>query len=484
MTQQRGVVIEELAEFAPPWQLRRAFDGGPMVVLENPGEPSELGRHAFLCGDPFVQFESKRGRVAVGPPGQVRPIAGDPLEVLARLLATHRPEERAWRPGLPPFLGGAVGYLGYELLYAIEPGVPDLGEDDIPVPDAMLLFCTSTIASDLLARRTWLITQAFAATRPAAEAEAARAMASLARRIRERPSGSGASDESQVPAASFEPRVSREAYMATVRQAREHILAGDLFEVCTAQRFRARWSGDDQALYAALRAVNPAPFAAYLRLPGLSVLSASPERFLRLDRGGRAETRPVKGTRPRGGTPEEDARLRRELETSPKDRAENAIIIDVSRNDLGRVCEFGTVEVPEEMVVERHPFTFQMVSTVVGQLRRELGPVDLLRAAFPAGSMTGAPKIEAMKVIDSLEPVKRGVFAGSIGYLDFEGAMDLNVVIRTLVRRGDALTFHVGGAVVADSEPAAEYQETLDKAQGLIRAFELTARRPGRPPRD
>jgi aminodeoxychorismate synthase component I len=361
--------------------------------------------------------------------------------------------------------------------------VPDLGEDDIPVPDAMLLFCTSTIASDLLARRTWLITQAFAATRPAAEAEAARAMASLARRIRERPSGSGASDESQVPAASFEPRVSREVYMETVRQAREHILAGDLFEVCTAQRFAARWSGDDQELYAALRAVNPAPFAAYLRLPGLSVLSASPERFLRLDRSGRAETRPVKGTRPRGGNPEEDARIRRELETSPKDRAENAIIVDVSRNDLGRVCEFGTVRVPEERVVERHPFTFQMVSTVVGQLRRELGAVDLIRAAFPAGSMTGAPKIEAMKVIDSLEPVKRGVFSGSIGYLDFEGAMDLSVVIRTLVRRGDALSFHVGGAVVADSEPAAEYQETLDKARGLLRAFELTARGPGRPPR-
>lgn len=245
-----------------------------------------------------------------------------------------------------------------------------------------------------------------------------------------------------------------------------------MFEVCTSQRFEGEYPGSGERLYAALRALNPAPFAAWLRTGSFEVACSSPERFVRLDRTGRVETRPIKGTRPRGASPGEDDRLRAELAQSEKDRAENLMIVDLSRNDLGRVCEFGSVQVPGLCEVEPHPFTFQLVSTVVGQLRAGLGPVDVVRAAFPGGSMTGAPKVEAMKQIAALEPTPRGVFAGSIGYIDFDGAMDLNIVIRTLVKRGDRVGFSVGGAVVADSEPHEEYQETLDKAHALVAAVE------------
>jgi para-aminobenzoate synthetase component 1 len=382
---------------------------------------------------------------------------------------------------MPPFLGGAVGYLGYELLSAVEPSVQLRAADELGVPEASLLFCGSVVAADLRERRTWRVGQAFDEDRERAWARAGALVASLRGRMEGGSAGpfpqglarpAGRLDEAGVRAAGFVPRVSRAAYEETVRRAREEIVAGTLFEVCTSQRFDGEYAGSGERLYAALRAMNPAPFGAWLRMPGLEVACSSPERFVKLDRAGRVETRPIKGTRPRGRTPEEDARLRSELASSEKDRAENVMIVDLARNDLGRVCAFGSVEVPGLCEVEAHPFTFQLVSTVVGQLRAGLGPVDVLRAAFPGGSMTGAPKVEAMRQIDALEPARRGGFSGSIGYLDFDGAMDLNIVIRTLVKQGERVSFSVGGAVVADSEPGEEYRETLDKAHALVAAVE------------
>lgn len=490
MSDHRAVAIEERDDLVSPWRLRHVFSGGPFALLENPGHPSELGRWAILAGDPFLVFRAKRGQVEVGPPGALRPTPGRPLDVLEELFSRHRARERVFREGMPPFLSGIVGYLGYELLYSLEPTVPDRGADDQPVPDAELLFCGSTIAVDLGAPgggRGFLVTQAFGPTQRAAEERAHEALRALSSRLGEpspeldprslRPRRRARLDEADVRAAGFVPRVTRDRYLEIVREAKRHILEGDLSEVCTTQRFDREWRGDGAALYEVLRAVNPAPFAAYLRLPDVEVISSSPERFLRLDRDGWAETRPIKGTRPRGDTPEADAALKHDLETALKDRAENVMIVDLCRNDLGRVCRTGSVQVPSLLTVETHPFTFQLVSTVIGQLREGLGPLDLVRAAFPGGSMTGAPKVQAMKVIDELEPVKRGVFSGCIGYLDAEGAMDLSIVIRTFVKRGDHLGFHVGGAIVSDSDPAEEYQETLDKAHALIHAFELAEER-------
>ncbi|HEY2839024.1 MAG TPA: aminodeoxychorismate synthase component I, partial [Pirellulales bacterium] len=261
------------------------------------------------------------------------------------------------------------------------------------------------------------------------------------------------------------------SYCRLIEQCQQHILAGDVFEVCLTHRLRAPLIGRPWELYQELRRINPAPFASYLNLPEGRVISSSPERYVSLSSGRVAESRPIKGTRARGATPRDDARIRRELASSVKDRAENVMIVDLVRNDLGRVCKFGTVQVPELMVVEPYATVFQMVSTVRGELADGLDALDLVQASFPCGSMTGAPKIEAMKIIDRLEPVKRGVYSGAIGYFDFTGPMDLSAVIRTAVERGGVCYFNVGGAIVADSLPEAEYLETLDKARAMISAL-------------
>jgi para-aminobenzoate synthetase component 1 len=496
----RGLALRALDHLPGLWHLRGLFAEQPLALLESLGPPSELGRFSLLCGEPLLTFECLRGQAFVGPPGGLAPVEGKPLDVLEALLARYRPERPAARPELPPLLGGFVGYLGYHLLGEIEPSVPRTQGADPGLADASLTLFGVTIALDQLTRRGWLCVQAFADDAAEAEAQARQRLdaveqrlarwldsdalhhavrsdadeaARLVERRRQRLATRPRLDEAALRDAGFVPDLTRAQYLALVSDARERIFDGDLFEICTAQRLLRPWQGSAERLYSVLRTINPAPMAAYLRLPGCEVLCSSPERFVSLDRSGRAQTRPIKGTRPRGRTPDEDEAQRRALEASDKDRAENLMIVDLARNDLGRVCRFGTVRASRLLEVEPYPFTFQLVSTVEGTLREGLGPIDLLRAAFPGGSMTGAPKVEAMRTLDRLEPVERGLFAGSIGYFDLEGAVDLNIVIRTLVYRGGQLSLHVGGAIVSDSVPEDEYQETLDKAHGLVIAVEL-----------
>jgi para-aminobenzoate synthetase component 1 len=258
---------------------------------------------------------------------------------------------------------------------------------------------------------------------------------------------------------------------------REYIIAGDIFQANLSQRFQAPLRKAPFELYRRLRRRNPAPFAAYLGFDGVTVLSASPERFLRLDHTRQVETRPIKGTRPRGLVPMHDAALGRALAESEKDRAENVMIVDLLRNDLSRVCRPGTVRVPELFALEQHPTVHHLVSTVVGELEPEADAVDLVRAAFPGGSITGAPKVRAMEIIAELEPTRRGVYCGSIGYLSATGAMDTSIVIRTFVAADGELYFQAGGGIVADSDPELEYRETLDKAAGLIETLNSVKRK-------
>jgi para-aminobenzoate synthetase component 1 len=257
-------------------------------------------------------------------------------------------------------------------------------------------------------------------------------------------------------------------YLDAVAKVREYIVAGDIFQANLSQRFQAPLREPPFELYRRLRRRNPAPFAAYLGFDDVTVLSASPERFLRLDHERQVETRPIKGTRPRGLVPMHDAALGRALAESEKDRAENVMIVDLLRNDLSRVCRPGTVRVPELFALEQHPTVHHLVSTVVGELEPAADAVDLTRAAFPGGSITGAPKVRAMEIIAELEPTRRGVYCGAIGYLSATGAMDTSIVIRTFVAAGGELYFQAGGGIVADSDPELEYRETLDKARGLI----------------
>ena len=495
-TRHRSLRFAEVEPFSPHDVAALCDDLPYAALLENPGAPSELGRYAYFCTDPFWVFRSKRERCWSGPPQDIVEVDRPPLDELARLLERDR-AGLVLRPAdadeqLPPFVGGALGYLGYELLYLIE-DVPDLGRDDLALPDAYLLFCKLVYASDRVTGRSWVFATGFGPTPQAATHEAqtllsegrelltrldpARSRELQVDGLRSQAAAARAREprllEAHLHERGITPTIDRTGYLESIEHIKEQILCGNAFEVCLTQRFDLRMPSRVRELYEVLRAINPAPMSAYLRFPEAELLSASPERFVSLDRAGVVQTRPIKGTRPRGRDEAEDQALRDDLLGAAKDRAENLMIVDLCRNDLGKVCEFGSVRVHELCGVHPYEFTWQMVSTIHGQLRQGLGGVELLRACFPGGSMTGAPKIEAMKIIDRLEPTKRGVFSGAIGYFDFDGSLDLSIVIRTLIKTGELLTFNVGGAIVADSDPDEEYQETLDKAHGLVLAIDL-----------
>ncbi len=482
----RCTLWEELpARIDCRWVARGLEAEAFLFLLDSAGEPRELGRHSILAWCPRWEFLAKDGLARAGPPGAAEPLAGPVLVELERTFAAlSAAAVEVSGPGEAPpvFKGGAVGFFAYELLHEIEDvarsAAPDLG-----VADCHLLFCDLAVVTDELAGRSWIVGNGWGDTEAECRAEC-RALLDAGRAacVGAEAPGRHASLASNMAARrrlrwsdleryGVRALTAPERYLELVESARERIFAGEVFELCLAQRFDAEWEGAGIDLYEAMRTVSPAPMAAYLRYPELELLSCSPERFLRVDAEGWVETRPIKGTRPRGRDAQEDWMLAADLATAPKDGAENVMIVDVARNDLGRVCELGTIGVPRLRAVERHPSVFQLVSTVRGRLRADATPVQLLRAAFPGGSMTGAPKVAAMRLIAAMEDSRRGVFAGAIGYIDYSGELDLNIAIRTIVKRGEALSFHTGGAVTCDSAPAEEYQETLDKASALVWAI-------------
>ena len=465
-------------------------------LLDSAMDPAKLGRYSFLGGDPFVVYRAKRrygmppaagARIEIehrtsldGKPLQ-RPFrtrrVADPFDDLRGVLAGYAVDYDSCADHPVPLLAGAVGYFGYEAGYFIET-LPDRGIDDLAMPDIYLMFVDTLLAHCHRTGKSYLSVLGRGETEDAAERRAADLRDAMLRRIADFESDPTPewNDPGEQKASQAAIRLKRhfdeQAYVRAVRTVQEHISAGDVFEVCLSHRLQAPLAGGSTwELYQELRRINPAPFACYLSFPEAQVISSSPERFLSLGVDRIAETRPIKGTRPRGATGEEDEKLRHDLYHSEKDRAENVMIVDLSRNDLGRVCKFRTVHVPELMTIEKYATVFQMVSAVRGELRDDVDGLELIKAAFPGGSMTGAPKIEAMKIIDRLEPVKRGIYSGSIGYLDFAGPLDLNIVIRTFIVKDRQCYFNVGGAIVADSDPRGEYLETLDKARALVAAL-------------
>lgn len=397
-----------------------------------------LGRTSCCGRDPFLVLRSKGTEVTLKARSRTHRQTGSPFEVLRDVLREHRTA-----PG-GDHLSGAVGYLGYDLKQHVEQ-LPATAVDDLRLPDCHLAFYDRIDAFD---PRT-LTPQRVESAAPAETAE--------------------------WPDSSFTP----DAYRRAVRRSLEYIRAGDIYQVNLSQRFSPPLHGDPFSLYLRLRAINPAPFGAYLNLPESQVLSVSPERFLLVDPvTRRVETRPIKGTRPRGRTADEDEALARELVSSEKDRAENVMIVDLERNDLGRVARIGSVSVTELATLERLPTVFHLTSAVEAVLRDDVDLVDLLLATFPGGSITGAPKIRAMQIIDELEPVTRGVYTGAIGYIGFDGSVEMNIAIRTLIAKDGVAYFHSGGGIVADSDPDAEYRETLDKARALVAALSAE----GQPP--
>jgi para-aminobenzoate synthetase component I len=467
--------VEELENPPRPVDALARLGGLPYpILLESVSLRPSIGRYSYLTADPFEVIRHR-----VGDAGE-RGASGDPFARLRNALALH---DEPTIPGLPPFQGGAAGYFGYELGGELE-RIPRPGADDLRLPDMLVGLYDWTLAWDHETARCWLISTGLPEHGgPRADRARQRADQILDHLSREAP------PERTVPprstpalSASFPveelPGVAsgftHAGYLEGVRRVRDYILAGDIFQANLSQRLQAPVSRPPRQLYLRLRESSPAPYAAFFDLGEAALVSASPELFLRA-RGSAVETRPIKGTAPRSDDPETDAASARALLRSEKDRAENVMIVDLLRNDLSRVCTDASVDVPRLCEIESHGPVHHLVSTVTGRLRSDCDVIDLLCAAFPGGSITGAPKIRAMEVIAELEPTRRGPYTGSLGFIGFDGSMETSILIRTFVVRDGMAFFQVGGGIVADSDPEREYRETLYKAAGLFAALEEPA---------
>lgn len=464
----RYPLITEISTHLTASEAFEVFRQRPFSFFLDSGmDPEKLGRYSFLGSDPFLVLKSHGRDITLISPRKRESIRGNPFNIVEGLLKRYDIE-----PCLPtiPFTGGALGYFSYDLCHFIE-HLPSTAVDDLHLPECYLAFYDLIITFDHLEGRTYIVSSGFP------EQEEARRLKRATERlqeVRERltalPTVTNPIPPQSDRSATLTSNFTRREYLQAVETAREYIAAGDIFQVNLSQRFEADSPTSSYELYQRLRRINPAPFAAYLNFDEVTILSASPERFLKVT-GDRIETRPMKGTRPRGASTTKDEALAKELENSIKDRAENVMIVDLERNDLGRVCRFGTVKVKELCTLERYATVFQLTSTVEGRLRPDKGRVDLLKACFPGGSITGAPKVRAMEIINKLEPTRRSIYTGSLGYLSFSGEMDLNIVIRTILVKDRRVYFQVGGGIVYDSDPELEYQETLDKAKALFQAL-------------
>jgi para-aminobenzoate synthetase component 1 len=454
-----------------------ADPGLQFVLLDSAGGSPLLARRSLLAWRPEGHLWAKDGRVVVsrlvGGEWRREESHDDPFARLRALLAVSarpvrllgrspadEPEDLTWV--------GAYGLVSYDAGRAIE-RLPDTTTDDLRLPDLDLLFPTRWISFDHETQRVVAVAES-----PDALDEVEEALSWAARAPRRRLEV-GVEGHSREVSRRTRSNMERGTFESIVAQAREYVWAGDIFQVNLSQRLELSYAGPSPLLYEVLRSVNPSPFAGYLRLSGYELFSSSPERLVRL-RGRVADTRPIAGTRRRGKDFAEDGLLADDLNLDPKERAEHIMLVDLERNDLGRVSDYGTVYADELMVNERYSHVIHIVSNVTGQLRADRDAVDLLKAMFPGGTITGCPKVRCMEIIDELETVRRGAYTGSFGWFGYEGDMDVNIVIRTLVRQGDSLFAQAGGGIVADSVPEREYLETLSKAEAMVRAAGEAAR--------
>ncbi|MBN1585959.1 MAG: aminodeoxychorismate synthase component I [Candidatus Omnitrophica bacterium] len=452
--------------FELAWPLLREphsalLDSGPV-----PAGPADLRQFSYMGWAPYQVLSAQGTQLRLwkrresGGRGHTRLLQGDPFEQLQILLQETRTEQAAdWIP----FTSGAVGYLGYGLRERIEQ-VPRVKKDSPPQPDMVFCWYDRLLAWDHRTREAWLCVTPGQGSDPDAVFQE---LVSLLNICRPLPEVRRYFSRSQRP----EPRMAREDYRTMITRCKELIAAGEIYQANLSHQFVFELPGRNLVeLYAALRTAHPAPFGAFLNYPGFSVLSLSPERFLRVQ-GSRVETRPIKGTAARGATNDEDRVRASQLLQSTKDAAEHVMIVDLERNDLGRVCKPGSVRVERSAELESYATVHHLVSTIAGQLREGTGPVDCLRATFPGGSISGAPKVRAMQIIEELEPLGRGLYTGSIGWISGAGNMDFSIVIRTILAQGNKGYLHVGGGIVADSDPDAEYQETLHKAAAFLQVL-------------
>jgi anthranilate synthase component 1 len=469
------IAREVLSDLDTPLSVYLKLADAPYAYLFESVEGGEnWGRHSII-GLPCRRVYVLRGHTLtvedLGEIVETRELA-DPLAEIEKIRATYRVPETA---GLPAFTGGLVGYFGFETVAWIEPRLASTDKPDrLGTPDALLMLSEEVAVFDNLKGRLYLIVHADPAE-PQAYARARRRLDELAFRLRH--SGSGypdVLDPKALEETDFVSSFTREAYEALVEKAKAYIRAGDIFQVVPSQRLSVPFRARPVDVYRALRAQNPSPYMYFLDLGATKIVGSSPEILVRL-KGGRVVVRPIAGTRPRGRTPEEDLALERELLADAKERAEHLMLIDLGRNDVGRVSKTGSVELTESFVVERYSHVMHIVSQVEGELRDGLSYMDVLKATFPAGTVSGAPKIRAIEIIRELEPMKRNIYAGAIGYIGWWGDADTAIAIRTAVIQDGMLHVQAGGGIVFDSDPAKEWEETMNKGRALFRAVAQAA---------
>jgi anthranilate synthase component 1 len=471
-------------------------DGGAACLFESVVGGEKVGRYSFLAAEPFILLSAHDRDVTVTDnTGERRFKADNPLEVLRERVQAVRV---AKLPELPPFVGGAVGYAGYDSVRYVEK-LPNAPPDDRALPDLFFAFFDHMLVFDNV-QKTAIVVVLARVQRPVVggydpgsagpgltEASYRDAYADACRRVDRlveklgspvdvlRPVDIEASGDVKLP---YKSNFTQPEFEAAVRKCVEYIRAGDIFQVVVSQRLAVPLAVDPFEVYRTLRVVNPSPFMFFLRTPACTLVGSSPEIMVRVV-DGKVTVRPLAGTRRRGRTEEEDQRLAEELLSDPKERAEHVMLVDLGRNDVGRVARYGSVEVSDVMVIERYSHVMHITSNVTGHLKEECDAFDALAACLPAGTVSGAPKVRAMQIIDEIEPHRRGPYAGAVGYIDFAGNMDTCIALRTIVIQDGTAYVQAGAGIVADSDPEREYEETLSKARGLLRAIEITQIRAG-----
>lgn len=441
-------------------------------LLESVERGEQIGRYTFLGARPYMLVKTSRGSVEIVR-GRKRDVVTESVfDVAKRLLREHRP---ASVPGLPPFLAGAVGYFAYDVVRQLEK-IGDHAKDDLSLPDAELMFFNRLLAFDHLRHQIHIIAVAdvSAETPRRAYDRALRDIAALERKLASglSPALWRKSAKRKAGKLNVHAGTRREAFLDGVKQCKEYIAAGDIFQVVLSQRLDFIPEVAPFDLYRALRQVNPSPYLYFLQMNGTHILGSSPEMLVRVT-GRKLEYRPIAGTHPRGRDEAEDAKLEQQMRNDEKERAEHVMLVDLGRNDLGRVSEYGSVKVKDLMYVERYSHVMHLVSALEGTLRKDLDALDAFAACFPAGTLSGAPKVRAMQIIEELEPTRRGIYGGSVLYADFAGNLDSCIGIRTVLMKGKKAYLQAGAGIVADSDPATEFQESMNKAQALLRAVEM-----------
>lgn len=424
-------------------------------------DSNNFGKYSFIGFDPFIVFKSKKNKIEVYEGQEKKSFKGVPFEILKKISEKYKitTSEKI------PFLGGGVGYLGYDLCHFIEK-LPMTSKDDLNLQDSIFCFYDLIFIFDIFARKSYIVSTGFPETNFSRETKAKIRLKEVKKKITKNILVS--KNTKNTNKTEFVSNFKKEDYLKAINKIKKYISAGDVYQINLSQRFSAKLHISSYELYKKLRNINPAPFASFLNFGDLIIVSSSPERFL-YKRGNIIETCPIKGTRPR--LIGKDKQLKNELKQSEKDKAELIMIVDLLRNDLGRVCDYGSIKVVNLRKIETHPTVFHTVAIIRGELREEKNRIDLIKACFPGGSITGAPKIRAMEIIDELEPTTRGIYTGSIGYLSFTGDMDLNIVIRTFIIKNNSVYFSVGGGIVIDSDAEEEYNETLHKGYALMQSL-------------